>query len=105
LRFQRPVSLEEKFPFLCLCAGRWKVEALWKKNYHSWKWSLLARQARKTALGTDNSNDGSKQKRKESSEPADPYEEAEESLNAHQPKKVKIGTITIPALSQSQKVC
>ena len=37
--------LEEKFPFLCFCAGQWKVEALWKKNYHSWKWSLSARQA------------------------------------------------------------
>jgi hypothetical protein len=28
--------LEAKFPFLRLCAGRWKAEALWKKNYHSW---------------------------------------------------------------------
>lgn len=52
--------LKEKFPFLCLCAGQWKVEALWKKNYHSWKWSLLARQARKTLLVPGSSDSGNK---------------------------------------------
>jgi len=67
--------LEEKFPFLRLCAGQWKVKALWKKNYHSWKCSLLARQTRKTLLGTGGSNGGSK--RKESSEPINTLSEAE----------------------------
>lgn len=28
--------LERKFFYLRLCAGRWKVEELWKRNYHSW---------------------------------------------------------------------
>ena len=28
--------LEGKFFYLRLCAGRWKVEELWKRNYHSW---------------------------------------------------------------------
>lgn len=28
--------LESKFFYLHLCAGRWKVEELWKRNYHSW---------------------------------------------------------------------
>ena len=28
-------TIKEKFPFLCLCAWRWKVDELWKKNYHS----------------------------------------------------------------------
>jgi hypothetical protein len=27
--------LESKFFYLRLCAGRWKVEELWKRNYHS----------------------------------------------------------------------
>lgn len=59
-------SLQDKFPFLRLCAGRWKFKALWKKNYHSWKRSLLIRQARKTPLKTGGSEDGSKRKREES---------------------------------------
>ena len=98
--------LEEKFPFLRLCAGRWKVEALWKKNYHSWKRSLLARQARKTPLlGPGGSNGESKGKRKESPEPTNPNNEAEISLNPPQPKKAKTGTASVPSTSQSQKVC
>jgi hypothetical protein len=96
--------LEEKFPFLRLCAGRWKVEALWKKNYHSWKWSLLARQARKTPLGTGGSNNGGKRKRKESPERANPQGKAEESLDAPRSKKVKTGMAPIPTTSQSQNV-
>lgn len=96
--------IEEKFPFLRLCAGRWKVDALWKKNYHSWKRSLLARQSRKTHLGTGDSNYSGKRKRKGSLEPTDPYGEAGESLDVPQPKKVKTGTASIHAMSQSQKV-
>jgi hypothetical protein len=97
--------LEDKFPFLRLCAGRWKVEALWKRNYHSWKRSLFARQARKT-LGTGDSNHGGKHKRKESEspEPADPHDEATELLDAPRPKKVKTGMASVPTKSQSQKV-
>ena len=75
--------IKEKFPFLCLCAGRWKVDVLWKKNYHSWKRSLLDRRSRKTPLtgSTGDSNNGYKGKRKESSVPADPHVEADESLD------------------------
>ena len=97
-------TLEDKFPFLRLCAGRWKVDELWKKNYHSWKRSSLARQAKKTALNTDDSNNGSKRKRKESLEPMDPHVEADESLDAPRPKKPKTGTTSIPTTGQSQKV-
>ena len=84
--------LEEKFPFLRLCAGRWKVEALWKKNYHSWKRSLLARQARKTC------------KRKESPEPIDSHSAADILLDTPQRKKAKTGTASVPTTGQSQKV-
>lgn len=84
--------LEEKFPFLRLCAGRWKVEALWKKNYHSWKRSLLARQARKTC------------KRKESPEPIDSHSAADILLDTPQLKKAKTGTASVPTTGQSQKV-
>ena len=92
--------LEEKFPFLRLCAGRWKVEALWKKNYHSWKRSLLARQARKTAGGSDGC---SKRKRTESSEHLNSHDDAEVSLDGPQPKKAKSGTASIPITNKSQK--
>jgi len=75
--------IEAKFPFLWFCAGRWKVDALWKKNYHSWKRSLLARESKKkTLLSTGNSNDGGKHKQKESPEPADPHGKADELLDA-----------------------
>jgi hypothetical protein len=37
--------LESKFFYLRLCAGRWKVEELWKQNYHSWLWSFARRTA------------------------------------------------------------
>lgn len=95
--------LEEKFPFLCLCNGRWKVEALWKKNYHSWKRSLLARQARKTPLVTGSSDKG-KRKRKESLEPANSQDETEVLLDAPLPKKAKTGTASIPIAGPSQLV-
>jgi len=56
---------------------------LWKKNYHSWKRSLLARESKKkTLLGTGNSNDGGKRKQKESPEPVDPHGKADELLDA-----------------------
>jgi hypothetical protein len=102
--------LEEKFPFLCLCTGRWKVEALWKKNYHSWKRSLLARQARKTPLVTGSSDKGGKRKRKESLEPANSLDKTEVSLDhdAPQPKKAKTGMASIesiPIAGPSQLVC
>ena len=98
--------LEEKFPFLCLCTGRWKVEALWKKNYHSWKRSLLARQARKTPLVAGSSDKG-KRKRKESLEPANlnSLDETEALLDAPQPKKAKTGMASIPIAGPSQLVC
>ena len=97
-------TTEEHFPFLRLCAGRWKVEALWKKNYHSWKRSLLARRSRKTPLGTGHSNYGGKRKQKESLEHMDPDGGADEFLDAPQPKKVKTATTSILTTSQSQKV-
>ena len=97
-------NLEDKFPFLRLCAGRWKVKELWKRNYHSWKRSLLARQARKTPFNTGDSNDGSKRKRKGSTESMDPCGKAGELLDVPQPKKVKAGTTSIPSIGQSQKV-
>jgi hypothetical protein len=89
--------LEGKFPFLRLCAGRWKVEALWKKNYHSWKRSLLARQARKTLLDPG-SNDGSKGKQKESSDIL-------LDSDAPRPKKAKAVMGPIPTTTQTRKVC
>jgi hypothetical protein len=85
--------LEEKFPFLRLCAGRWKVEALWKKNYHSWKRSLLARKSKRTLLlDAHGSDDGGKRKRKGSLEPVDANDEAQMSLDVPRPKKVRAGT-------------
>jgi hypothetical protein len=89
-------TIEEKFPFLRFCAGRWKVEALWKNNYHSWKRTFLARQSTKATFGTGDSNDGGKHKRKEPPEPVD----SDESLDTPRPKKVKTGMASIPSLSQ-----
>ncbi len=43
LRDKFRFDLEVKFPFLCLCSGHWKVDELWKKNYHSWKTTFLQR--------------------------------------------------------------
>jgi len=98
-------AIKEKYPFLQFCAGRWKVDVLWKKNYHSWKRSLLSRQSKKkTPLGTGDSNDGGKRKQKDSPEPTDPHEEADELLDMPRLKKVKKGTTSILAMSQSQKV-
>jgi len=37
--------LESEFFYLCLCAGCWKVEELWKRNYHSWLRSFEHRAA------------------------------------------------------------
>jgi hypothetical protein len=37
--------LEGKFFYLRLCAGHWKVEELWKRNYHSWLRSFERRTA------------------------------------------------------------
>lgn len=37
--------LESKFFYLRLCASRWKVEELWKRNYHSWLRSFERRTA------------------------------------------------------------
>jgi hypothetical protein len=37
--------LENKFHYLHLCAGHWKVEELWKRNYHSWLRSFARRTA------------------------------------------------------------
>jgi hypothetical protein len=37
--------LESKFFYLRLCAGCWKVEELWKRNYHSWLRSFERRTA------------------------------------------------------------
>jgi hypothetical protein len=37
--------LEGKFFYLRLCASRWKVEELWKRNYHSWLRSFERRTA------------------------------------------------------------
>jgi hypothetical protein len=63
--------------------GQWKVEALWKKNYHSWKQSLLARHAKKTMtlLCTGDSNDGSELKQKEPPEPVDCLSKTEDLLD------------------------
>ena len=100
-------TLEEKFPFLRFCAGRWKVEALWKKNYHSWKRSLLARQARRAPLnirasGYDN---GSKRKRNKSPELVDSNSENEILFDGPQMKKAKTSTVPISTTTRSQKVC
>src|SRR5271154_6752677 len=35
--------LESKFFYLRLCSGHWKVEELWKRNYHSWLRSFRRR--------------------------------------------------------------
>ena len=35
--------LESKFSYLRLCSGHWKVEELWKRNYHSWLRSFRRR--------------------------------------------------------------
>ena len=91
--------LEEKFPFLRFCAGRWKVEALWKKNYHSWKRSFMARQARKRPLG---SSDGGKRRHLE------PVDSDSGIVDSDAPqllaKKRKITAASIPITSGSQRV-
>lgn len=98
-------EIEAKYPFLRCCTGRWKVEALWKKNYHSWKTTFLARESKKKpCLSTGNSNDGGLRKQKESPKAADPHGEADELLDASQPKKAKKGMDSILTMSQSQKV-
>jgi hypothetical protein len=94
--------LEDKFLILHFCAGRWKVEALWKKNYHSWKQLLLARQARKRPLNNLGPNDGSKCRH---SEPVGSDSETEMIVDAPQPKKRKTTTASIPTASRSQWVC
>ena len=97
-------TIEEKFPFLRLCSWRWKVDVLWKRNYHSWKRSLLARQSKETPPGTCDLNDGGKRKRKESPDPTEPHGEADGLLDAPPPKKVKTGTTFIRTIGRSQKV-
>jgi len=97
-------TIEEKFPFLHLCSWRWKVDVLWKRNYHSWKQSLLARQSKETPPGTCNLNDGGKRKQKESPDPAEPHGEADRLLDAPPPKKVKTGMTFIRTIGWSQKV-
>lgn len=67
--------LESKFFYLRLCAGRWKVEELWKRNYHSWLRSFERRTA----------NAGSRQhKRKHAAE------ETTSNARITQTKKAKI---------------
>ena len=43
LRNQFRNDIEEKFFFLRLCSAHWKCEAIWKKNYHSWKATFRSR--------------------------------------------------------------
>jgi hypothetical protein len=43
LRDKFRLDIEAKFPFLRLCSGHWKVDELWKRNYHSWKTTFLQR--------------------------------------------------------------
>lgn len=96
--------LEDKFPFLRLCAGRWKVEALWKKNYHSWKRSLFARQAKRTPnLG--GSNIGSKRKRCSSPElqVVDSDGDTEILHNTPQLKKAKMGSVALATTTTSNQ--
>jgi hypothetical protein len=92
--------LEDKFPFLRFCAGRWKVEALWKKNYHSWKRSLYARQA-KRAPNIDGSDNGSKRKRWESPElqVEDSNGDTEISHDRPQLKKAKMGSVATTSMT------
>jgi hypothetical protein len=77
---------------------------LWKKNYHSWKRSLLARQARKMPFDTGGSDEGSKHKQKESSEPANSHDDPEVSHEGPQPKKVKTGTASLSTVNKSQNM-
>ena len=45
--------LEQKFFYLQLCSYHWKADELWKRNYHSWRRSLL----NKTMDSDDSSSD------------------------------------------------
>ncbi|KAF8219352.1 hypothetical protein L208DRAFT_1383033 [Tricholoma matsutake] len=68
----------------------------------NWKWSLLARQARKTLFDTGGSDEGSKCKWKESSKPANSHDDPEVSCEGPQPKKVKTGTASLSTVNKSQ---
>lgn len=41
-------DIENKFFFLRLCSSHWKVDAIWKKNYHSWKVTFRSRVKKST---------------------------------------------------------
>jgi len=77
---------------------------LWKRNYHSWKRSLLARQSKETPPGTCDLNNGGKRKQKEFPDPTEPHGEANRLLDTPPPKKVKMGMTFIPIIGWSQKV-
>src|SRR5262249_45008502 len=45
-------DIEAKFEFLRLCSGHWKVDAVWKKNYHSWKTTFRSQLKKSTGDGS-----------------------------------------------------
>ncbi|KAL0572505.1 hypothetical protein V5O48_009458 [Marasmius crinis-equi] len=48
--------LEDKHPFLRLCSDQWKVEEVWKRQYHSWLNNRLKRQSKKAKLSESSEN-------------------------------------------------
>jgi hypothetical protein len=60
--------LERNFFNLLLCAGRWKVEELWKRNYHSWLRSF----SRRTANASSRQHTGKRKHAEETTSSARP---------------------------------
>src|SRR3984957_4327097 len=50
-------KLETNFFYLRLCEDHWKVDELWKKNYHSWRTSYLHRLKKRKLESTEANSD------------------------------------------------
>lgn len=99
-------DIEEKFPFLRLCSGHWKVDAIWKKNYHSWKTTFHSRvrKEQKSAQRSDSSSESDHTKQHSSGS----FEREKESIgddfeDPRPKKKLKHGIekVTLENVSQS----
>jgi hypothetical protein len=87
LRDQFRNDIEEKFFFLQLCSAHWKVEAIWKKNYHSWKSTLRSRLKEESDRNHCRSDDTPVKKRRPSNTPGNDDGVVEDKSEDPRPKK------------------